>query len=221
MQLTVLINPELALFLSRYSMLLPFVTGIVLFKRLNSSMRWYLLIMAVLVMYEIVLAYMGSKGMEKFWVFNIAFISQPLMVNYFCYRAMENARLKKWIEWMTFIFALVWTVAMIWNGIRFTNPYIVALSTLSTALSCAFLMYDVVAYQDVNVFIMPEFIAALSFLFYCAMAGIIFALLDHQPKVAQHYPSFQFYRNYIHYFVNVFTNLISTYAFLCLLLKRK
>jgi type IV secretory pathway TrbL component len=202
-------------------MLLPFLAGLLVYKKLNGPMRIFFFTMTVLVLFEVVLAYMTVKGYEKFWVFNIAFITQPLLVNFFCYRATQSIKLRNLIVWITVGFFVLWCILIISSGIRFTNPYLIAFSTFSTALSCAFLMYDMVAYQDINVFTMPEFIGALSFLIYCAMAGIIFALLDHQPKVAEHYPNFKFYRNYIHYFVNVFVNLISTYAFLCLLLKRK
>jgi hypothetical protein len=221
MIIEVFLSQQYALFFSRYSMLLPFVAGLLLFKRLSAAMRVFFVIMTVLVGFEILLSFFEKFQLSKLWVFNVAFIWQALAVNFFCYKSSSHSFFKRIMVALTLAYAVLWIIIIGLNGIQFTNPYLVAFSNLSTAICCAVLMFELVAYHDVDVLRYPEFIAALSFLIYCTMAGIIFAVLDHQPSVQNSYPNFHFYRNYIHYFVNILVNLISTYSFACIWLKRK
>ncbi len=208
-------------FFSKYSMLLPFILGLITYKYQNSNMRIFFYIICTLVGFEFTFSVIEYFHFEKFWLFNIAFLYQALILGYFFYQSMQTERYKFIVKWSTIIFMIVWIVLILLQGIRFTNSYIVALSNLTSAFACALYMYECVSLAKENVLYKPEFIVAFTFLIYCCMAGIIFSLLDHQPRLAKYYPNFSFYRNYIHYFVNTLTNILFTYSFVCLLLKRK
>ena len=208
-------------FFSKYSMLLPFVFGLYTFKSHGRAMRIFFYIIASLVGFEFIFSVVEYLKIEKYWLFNIAFLYQAIILAYFFYKAMNTERYKFIVKWSTLIFVFSWVIIIYLQGIRFTNPYIIALSNFTSAFACALFMYESVLEAKENVLQMPEFIAAFSFLIYCCMAGIIFAVLDLQPSFTQHYPKFPFYRNYIHYFVNTITNILFTYSFICLLLKRK
>ncbi len=203
---------------SSYSMILPFAAGLWKYRQQTKPMRFFFLFMTTNLCFEIGLHILSYMYQFNLWLLNILYLVQPLFVLQF-YRMVNTGKTFRKVSLYTMLaFILVWSGFMLHYGIKYTEGNSMAISNLLVLFASGYMLIYKIQQGELNLFRNQVFIIALSYFLFSSVAVILFSILQ---KIALVNRAYEYSQLFIFSMVNVTSNLLFAYSFLCSSTKQK
>ncbi len=202
-------------FISSGSILLPLTTGIVSYKRFGEYfIKPFFLLIILSSFVEVLNVYFVIIGQNNQLIFNLYVIGYLLFI-LFVYKTE--------ITKPVFIIGLITTISLFillgLNPVAEINTMIFTITFGEMILFSVLILYKIYKKEPANIFEDPLFWIAFGTLLYCSCTLIVFSLSKYMSNKSN--PVLVLY--YLIYLssINVITNSIYAYSFLCLKRKEK
>lgn len=199
-------------YLASLSILLPLLIGGVYFKKSPSSLKFFYIYIFSSTICEITLIYLSKQSVSNHFIFNTYALIEFIFICAFL--SYINIR-KKYSYILAGTFAFIWAITIIKEGISILNSKLFILKSISiSVLSFISLIkyFQQIGYTKLTQ--QPIFFLICGVAFYSVSSLSIYGLSDYLILYPKYNNIFIVGNNII----NLTTNIIYTYAYLCPLL---
>lgn len=201
--------------ISTYSMVLPFIVGVFMFKKLHPSMRYFFGIIVLFLLSELGMIVLAFLHQYNLWLSNIVYLLQLIMLFYFFYLTSRNRIYKKLLFVFGILFAGIWSTLIFHFGLNNLEPFSLTIGSVLTLLACGYNMVELVTNDEPNLFRSSYFIISLLYFMYSAVVGVTSIFLTNSIEFIINNPLLWNIRMMIHNAVNLVLNIGLAYSFIC------
>lgn len=127
-----------------FSILIPFATGIIRYRRLNGTLKILAWFIFIAVLFEVLLTYIGAKGINNLAIMNVFVIIQYLFFSWVFYRAFNSYIIRKGIVAALICFtAFALLNLFLLQGVKQFNSWSLGLMCLLLMCTALLFFYEV------------------------------------------------------------------------------
>lgn len=177
---------KLIIFLSFATGYIPFLSGLILYRRLTKELRWLLYFITVGLIVDLVLLYLYVHRIHNLWLIHSFTLIEILFLGYIFYSWHVNSKIKMGISWTIYIYTVLWIVSKFFlekfNSFdNFTASLSSILLTIMALLTLYCLTHNIEKFEN-NLFQVPIFWISISVLVSYTAAIFILFLSNRLPN---------------------------------------
>lgn len=206
-------------YVSSFSVILPFIGSIIVFKSLNSNLRLFSLYLFITLAKEGICVYLANFGMPNLYIYNILGILAYLIYFYLYYHEFTEKITKKTIAYFSVITSTVYLIDLLAvNGFEKFNTLTTTFGGLFLTITALLYFYHLIKnIEHSNLTRVPMFWISTGVLFYSVGTIILFNYFNayiHLP------PSIRSSIWTINSVLNILQNILLTIGIFCNLQNR-
>ncbi len=203
--------PKILFIVSILSQTLVFGAGLYMRRSLGTQMRLLIVYFGFDLIAELVMAYLGSQGMNNLWLVHVITIVQYCFLIAVFSLWQKNLTLKKILQASIPIIALMGIVSMLFfENIRHFNSYTKPVTSLMLVLASGYTLFELNNEKTASVFREPRFWIGSGTLFYFSSTLVLYSLSNVLLNFPPHVVRMIFACSIV---INIITNIIYTQGF--------